>query len=81
MDDDANQSDQQKQQGSKGGAVNPIHVQKFLSGADYPVGRDQLIEKAMKKGADPEVIQTLEKLPDDQYETPADVSEALGNIE
>ena len=32
-------------------------------------------------GADEDVRATLERLPDEEYESPADVSEALGKID
>ena len=62
-------------------AVNPIQIQKFLKGVDYPASKSDLLENAERQGADEDVRSTLEQLPDEEYETPADVSKALGNIE
>ena len=62
-------------------AVNPIQIQKFLKGVNYPASKGDLLENAEREGADEDVRTTLEKLPDQEYETPADVSKALGNIE
>jgi hypothetical protein len=61
--------------------ANPIQVQKFLSGMDYPAGKDELVDHAKKQGADDNIMQTLEQLPDENFETPADVSKAIGQIE
>ncbi|MDX2240071.1 MAG: DUF2795 domain-containing protein [Leptolyngbyaceae cyanobacterium bins.302] len=61
--------------------VNPIQMQKFLKGMDYPAGKKELIEHAKRSGADDNVCSTLEQLPDDQFETPAEVSKAVGKIE
>lgn len=61
--------------------TNPIQLQKFLKGMDYPARRQDLVEHAKKEGADENVCATLEKLPDEEYETPADVSKAVGSIE
>lgn len=61
--------------------VNPIQVQKELTGIDYPVNKDELIEHAKKQGADDNVIATLEQLTTEEFETPADVSKAIGEIE
>ncbi|MDD5462965.1 MAG: DUF2795 domain-containing protein [Methylococcales bacterium] len=61
--------------------ANPIQVQKFLVGVDYPVRKEKIIEHAKAKGADDNVLQTLQKLPDENFETPADVSKAIGQIE
>ncbi len=62
--------------------VNPISVQKYLKGMDYPASKDELIDHAEEQGADDEVLDLLEQLPDDEeFETPADVSKAIGQIE
>ncbi len=61
--------------------VNPIQAQKFLKGMDYPASKDDLVKHAEKQGADENVRSALEQLPEEQYETPADVSQALGKIE
>jgi hypothetical protein len=62
-------------------AVSPIQIQKFLKGVDYPASKSDLLKNADREGADEEVRTTLEQLPDEEYESPADVSEALGNID
>lgn len=61
--------------------VNPVQVQKFLKGVDYPASKQDLIEHAKQQGADENVCSTLEQMADEQYETPADVSKAIGDIE
>lgn len=59
-------------------AVNPIQLQKFLGGIDYPADKQTLIDRARSNGADDNVIQTLEDLPRDHFNSPNDVSEAFG---
>ena len=61
--------------------ANPIQVQKFLSGMDYPASKDEIVEHAKSKGADENIMDTLEQLPEEDYETPADVSKAIGKID
>lgn len=61
--------------------VNPIQVQKFLGGIDYPASKQELIQKARQEGADQEVVSTLERMPGDRYNSPNDVSEAIGKLE
>lgn len=61
--------------------ANPIQMQKYLKGMDYPASKQDLIEHAKKEGADETVRLTLERLPDEQYETPAEVSKAVGKID
>lgn len=61
--------------------VNSVSLQKYLKGMNYPATKDDLIEHAESQGADDNVLDTLEQLPEDEYETPADVSKAVGEIE
>jgi hypothetical protein len=60
--------------------ANPIEVQKFLEGVGYPTGKRALVQEAKRQGASEEVRSTLERLPDEEFETPTDVSEAIGNL-
>jgi hypothetical protein len=55
--------------------ANPVQIQKFLKGVDYPASKAQLIENAKKMGADENILASLEQLPDKEFQTPADVSE------
>jgi hypothetical protein len=57
---------------------NPIQLQKYLGGVDYPTDKQTLVKTAKDQGADEDVIQTLESLPFDRYNSPNDVSEAFG---
>lgn len=61
--------------------VNPIQVQKFLGGMDYPASKQEIVDHAKSKGADQNVMDVLEQMPEDDYQTPADVSKAIGKIE
>jgi hypothetical protein len=61
--------------------VNPIQVQKFLGGMNYPAKKDEIVDHAKSKGADKNVMDTLNQLPDEDFQTPADVSKAIGQIE
>ena len=53
---------------------NPIQIQKYLSGVDYPVTKEQLLEKARDNGAGEDVLAALEKLPERDYNGPNAVS-------
>jgi hypothetical protein len=61
--------------------VNPIQLQKFLKGVDYPVSKQDLLKHIEQQGADEDVRATLEQLPDQQFQTPADVSKAVGALD
>lgn len=57
--------------------ANPIQMQKFLSGIDYPCEKDKLVEHARSQGADDAVLSGLEQIPDRTYDGPNAVSEAF----
>ncbi len=59
-------------------AVNPIQLEKFLKGADYPTDKQSLIKIAQSNQADQEVIETLNNMPGDQFNSVKDVSKAIG---
>ena len=61
--------------------TNPIQIEKFLKGADYPASKADLLKRAQQNGADDQVRATLEQLPDQQFDSPADVSKAVGAID
>ncbi len=43
--------------------VNPIQIEKFLKGIDYPAKKADLIKRAEQNGADEQVRATLQQLP------------------
>lgn len=57
--------------------ANPIQIQKYLKGVDYPTDKQTLIQTAKQQGADDSVCASLDQLPDQQFQTPADVSAAF----
>lgn len=61
--------------------VNPIQVQKYLKGLNYPVGKDDLINKAKEEGADENIMSTLRDLPDKEYNSPISVTREIGKLE
>ncbi len=60
--------------------VNPIQVQKFLKGIDYPASKKDLIETARRAKADDNVLQTLDRLPERTYQGPSCVAEEIGKL-
>ncbi|PPH76589.1 hypothetical protein C5C90_04960 [Rathayibacter sp. AY1D4] len=61
-------------------APNPIQIQKYLSGIDYPASKDTIVETAEKEGADGDVLGALRAIPDGDYEKPTDVSSAVSKV-
>lgn len=57
--------------------INPIQLQKHLKGAQYPLGRDDLVSLAQGNGADENALEALRAIPDRQYDGPNAVSHEL----
>lgn len=61
-------------------APSPIEVQKYLHGLEYPAQREEIIDKAEEEGADDEILNLLQQLPDKEYESPIEVSSAVSKL-
>lgn len=61
--------------------VTPVQVQKYLSGINYPVSKNDLIERAKSNGAGGEIMDKLKAFADRDYKNPADISQELGKHE
>ncbi len=62
-------------------SVSPAYIQKYLAGIDYPANKQDLINHAKKNNADRDVISVLQDMPEQQYNSAADVSKAIGRVE
>jgi hypothetical protein len=62
-------------------SVNPIQLEKYLKGVDYPANKNDLIKRAEQNGADQQVLDTLKQLPDRTFEGPSGVSKAIGAMD
>jgi hypothetical protein len=58
---------------------NPIQVQKFLGGLDYPASKEDIVKNAESSGADENVLNALKNMPDGEYDAPTAVSKAISN--
>lgn len=56
---------------------DPIELQKYLAGIDYPANRATLVEAARSNGAPDDIVSALEKAGSDIFETPAQVSKEV----
>jgi hypothetical protein len=63
-----------------GGKVSAAMLQVYLKGVDYPVNKQQLIEKAKSNGAPDNVMMWLNKLPERQYQYPTEVEQEFGKM-
>jgi hypothetical protein len=61
--------------------VSPVEVEKSLKGVDYPAKKEDLIKHAQQQGANQDVLETLKELPEENFQSPIDVSKAIGEID
>lgn len=65
----------------QGGQTIPVQIRTILAGLDYPADKQEIVEYATNQGVDPTMMVTLQKLPEQTYSNPEEVSEALGQVE
>ncbi len=53
-------------------------LEKYLKGVDYPASKEDLLKKARSNGAPDEVIEMINSLTESHFNSPIDVSKALG---
>jgi len=61
--------------------ASPATVEKYLKGIDFPAEKEDLIDHALENGAPDEVIVVLERMPDREYGSAADVAKGIGEAE
>ncbi|NMG68009.1 DUF2795 domain-containing protein [Azoarcus indigens] len=76
----ATEQRQQGQEQSGGETPNPVQIQKFLGGLDYPVDKQAILGKAREQGADQRVMDALEQLPERAYDSPVSISREVSKL-
>ncbi|RJQ33519.1 MAG: DUF2795 domain-containing protein [Actinobacteria bacterium] len=61
-------------------AVGVALIQKSLKGAKYPTSADNLIDIAQNNNAPGEVLDVLNQIPKQDYNSPAQVMKAVGQV-
>ena len=68
------------QAGRSRSKATPVEVQAFLDGVSYPTRKGALLREAERSGARREVRTTLQRLPEQRFGNPTEVSEAIGKL-
>lgn len=58
-------------------ALNPVIVQKFLKGVDYPATFQDIIDKATENGAPEDIMNALRKMGGGEFKSPAEVTKKM----
>ena len=61
---------------ARGGMTTEI--EKALKGINFPASKQDLVQQAKQNNASQDVIQTIQKLPQDRFNSPTDVQKAWG---
>ena len=59
--------------------VSPAEVERYLKGVDYPVSKADLVKHLQQEMQ--QVLEVLQKLPNQTFQKPTDVSKAFGEME
>ncbi|RIJ11343.1 DUF2795 domain-containing protein [Clavibacter nebraskensis] len=60
-------------------AINPIELQKHLSGLDYPATKDAIVKKAEDAGAESDTLDALRGIADKEYDAPTAINSAVSD--
>lgn len=64
-----------------GHGVSPARVLENLRGMSFPCSRTDLLSHARRMGAPDDVLNLIQSLPDRRYNSMADVTAAIGEVE
>lgn len=60
---------------------SPANIMRHIAGVSFPASKGDLLTIAKEKGAPPEVVQVLERLPSDHFSGPNEVVKRAFNQE
>ncbi len=60
--------------------VSPAKVEKYIKGIKFPASKQQLLKQAESNNADEDVLNILENVPDKGFNSPIDISIAIGKM-
>lgn len=60
--------------------VSPALVEKSIKGIKFPASKQDLIQQAEWNNASDDVLNILDNVPDKQFNSPVDISKAIGKM-
>jgi hypothetical protein len=60
--------------------VSPAQVEKSIKGIRFPASKQDLVQQAESNNANEDVLNILENVPDKQFNSPVDISKAIGKM-
>ncbi len=63
------------------GGLPPAQIGPFIKDINYPADKKEIIQHVKNNNADSEVIDTLEELPNQKFNSSQELKRILGNIQ
>ena len=60
--------------------VSTAAISQYLEGLDFPVSKQDVVQFVQRKNAPSQIIDTLQKMPGEQYSSMAGIWHAVGRI-
>lgn len=60
--------------------TNPVEVEKYLKGVDYPAKKQDLMKRAEENRAPREIVEALKRMPEEMFQKPTDVTRAISQM-
>jgi hypothetical protein len=64
-----------------GGGASQVEVARHLEGLTLPASKQDVVRHVRSKGANAEEITAIERLPDREFKTMADVLKGIGQVD
>jgi len=63
------------------GGHSPANITHHLKGIHFPAKKRDVVQQAKKNGAEGDIMQVLDGMPDQEFASIADVMKAVGEVE
>ncbi len=58
---------------------DPAAVNQVLGSLPYPISKDQLVQMARQKGVSDQIVNMLDRLPNQTFNSPQDIQNVISN--
>ena len=66
---------------SQTGGASPVDIARHLEGLSLPASKQDVVRHARSRGANQEEVAALERLPDQEFKTMADILKDVGQVD
>lgn len=61
-------------------STNPVAVQAYLKGINYPASKEDILDRAAQNKAPNEIMSALKKISEKRYSSPAELTREVGQV-